>query len=67
MSTWHQDQQRTVLYHATHWTVVIDPPNKFRAVYRTRTKALAAVYMRSLKANNPEDARYAYILPPSRK
>jgi len=67
MSTWHQDQARGVkLFHETDWTVVIDPPNQMRALYRTATKQLAEVYMRNLKANNPGAAEHAYILKPAK-
>jgi hypothetical protein len=31
MATWHQQQYPTKLYHETEWTVVIDPPNEYRA------------------------------------
>lgn len=65
MATWHQQQRPTQLWHATEWTVVIDPPNQMRGLYRTSTKDLADVYMRGLKANNPGAAQHAYILPPA--
>lgn len=66
MATWHQKQRPVPLYHATDWTVVIDPPNQMTHLYRTSSKALADVYMRSLKANNPGAAAHAYILKPSK-
>ena len=66
MSTWHQDQRPTRLWHETQWTVVIDPPNQMRALYRTSTKQLAEVYMRGLKANNPGAYSHAYILKPAK-
>lgn len=65
MSTWHQQQRPVKLYHATEWTVVVDPPNQMTHCYRTSTKQLAEVYMRNLKANNPGAAAHAYILKPS--
>ena len=69
MSTWHQQQadkhHPVRLYHATEWTVVIDPPHRMRALYRTSTKVLAEVYMRNLKANDPGAFHHAYILPPA--
>ena len=68
MATWHQQQARKApgfrLWHATDWTVVIDPPGEMCGLYRTSTRALADVYMRNLKANNPGAARHAYILAP---
>lgn len=69
MSTWHQDQahNQIPLFHATKWTVVIDPPNQMRALVRFSTKALADVYMRGLKANNPGAAAHSYILKPAIK
>ena len=66
MATWHQQQRPVKLYHETQWTVVIDPPNEMRALYRTSSKDLADVYMRGLKANNPNAARFAYILKPAK-
>jgi hypothetical protein len=65
MATWHQEQHPIRLYHETDWTVVIDPPGQMRSLYRTDSKALAAVYLRNLKANNPGAAQHAYILPPA--
>jgi hypothetical protein len=71
MSTWHQDQAMKrnpiSLFHKTEWTVVIDPPNALRYLYRTSTRALADIYILNLKANNPDIAKYAYILPPANK
>src|SRR5215467_15154688 len=66
MATWHQLQRPTQLFHDTYCTVVIDPPHEMRALYRTATKALAEVYMRNLKANNPHAHAHAYILKPAR-
>lgn len=66
MSTWHQQQRPVRLFHSTQWTVVIDPPNQMRALMTFTTKALAEVYMRNLKANNPAVLPYAYIVPPGR-
>ena len=67
MSTWHQKQRPVPLFHATDWTVVIDPPNQMTHLYRTSTKQLADVYMRCLRENNPGAAQYAYILKPAKK
>lgn len=64
MATWHQQQRPTQLWHATEWTVVIDPPHQMRALYRTSSRDLAEVYMRGLKENNPHAAAFSYILPP---
>jgi hypothetical protein len=66
MSTWHQDQRPVKLWHETEWTVVIDPPNQMRALSRCSSKALADVYMRGLKANNPAAAAHAYVLKPAK-
>lgn len=71
MATWHQDtaQRRNPvkLYHDTQWTVVIDPPNQTRALMCFTTRALADVYMRSLKDNNPGAYRHSYILKPANR
>lgn len=71
MATWHQqqaDKRHPVrLWDETQWSVVIDPPNRMRALYLTSSKANADAYMRGLKENNPGDARYAYILAPAKK
>ena len=64
MATWHQQRRPVKLYHATQWTVVIDPPNQMRALMCFSTRELAAVYMRGLKANNPGAAAHSYILEP---
>lgn len=66
MATWHQQQRKVQLFHATDWTVVIDPPNQMRALMLFSSKALADVYMRNLAANNPNAARFAYILKPAK-
>jgi len=66
MATWHQQQASTPLFHSTKWTVVIDPPNQMRALVLCDSKALADVYMRGLKANNPNAAQHSYILKPSK-
>lgn len=66
MATWHQQQRPVQLFHATEWTVVIDPPNQMTHLYRTSTKALAEVYMRNLKANNPAAHKHAYVLRPAK-
>lgn len=66
MATWHQEQRPVKLYHETEWTVVIDPPNQMRALYRASSRDLAEVYLRGLKANNPGAAAHAYILKPAK-
>ena len=66
MATWHQQKAQTPLWHATDWTVVIDPPNQMTHLYRTSSRDLAEVYMRGLKANNPGAAAHAYILKPAK-
>jgi hypothetical protein len=68
MATWHQKQAGPVrLDHDKEWTVVIDPPNLARALYRTSSKALCDVYLRGLKDNNPHLVQYAYILRPCKR
>jgi hypothetical protein len=67
MATWHQLKAAPVpLFHATDWTVVIDPPNQMRALMRFSSKALADVYMRNLKANNPGAYPHSYVLKPAK-
>ena len=66
MATWHQQQAKNIrLFHPTQWTVLIDPPNRFRACMTFSTKALAEVYMRNLAANNPGAHAHACILRPT--
>lgn len=69
MATWHQEQAQArnpiAFFHATEWTVVIDPPNQMRALMRFTSKDLAEVYMRNLKANNPAAAAHSYIIKPA--
>ena len=67
MATWHQQQRPVKLTHATKWTVVIDPPHQMRALMTFDTAALADVYMRNLKANNPQAALHSYVLKPYSK
>lgn len=71
MATWHQQQAQrrnpTPFWHATEWTVVIDPPNQMTALMRFSTAELAKVYMRGLKANNPNVAAHAYIIKPANR
>lgn len=69
MATWHQLQARPQpkLFHATQWTVVIDPPHQMRALMGFSTRALADVYMRNLKDNNPGAHAHSYILPPANR
>lgn len=66
MSTWHQRRNPVQHWHETLWTVSVDPPNESTYFYRTSTKELAEVYLRGLKENNPDSARYARIIPPAR-
>ena len=66
MATWHQLQRPVKLYRDTQWTVVIDPPNQMRALMTFSTRALADVYMRNLKANNPGAYPHAYVLKPAK-
>ena len=66
MATWHQlKAPQTPLFHATDWTVVIDPPHQMRALVRFSTKALADAYMRNLKDNNPGAHAHSYVLKPA--
>lgn len=67
MATWHQLQRPVRLFHDTHWTVVIDPPNQMRACMTFSTRQLADVYMRNLKANNPAVYPHSYILKPANR
>jgi uncharacterized SAM-binding protein YcdF (DUF218 family) len=67
MATWHQQQAPVRLYHPAQWTVVIDPPHMMRALHTFSTQAMAAQYMRSLRANNPHAAKHSYILKPARR
>jgi hypothetical protein len=67
MATWHQLKAKTPLYHPTQWTVVIDPPNDLRWMYLASTRELAEVYMRNLKANNPQAYKFAFILKPVKR
>ena len=64
MATWHQEQYPVKLFHENLWTVVIDQPNKMRALMCFKTKALCEVYMRGLKECNPSAHKHAYILRP---
>ncbi len=64
MATWHQQQRSVRLYDDNKWTVVIDPPNRIRALMLFTTRNLAEVYMRNLKANNPGVYPHSYILMP---
>lgn len=64
MATWHQLKNPVKLYHATQWTVCIDPPNEMRALMTFSTKQLAEVYMRNLAVNNPGAHRHAYMIKP---
>lgn len=67
MSTWHQQQRPVQLFHATEWTVVIDPPNQMMALMRFTSRALADVYMRNLKENNPGAWKHSYVLEPAKR
>jgi hypothetical protein len=61
---WHQRRNPAPHWHKTLWTVAIDPPEQSTSFYRTSTKALAEVYLRGLKENNPGAAKHARIVPP---
>lgn len=65
MATYHQEHTHTILYHPTHYTVVIDPPNQTRALVTFATLELAKVYRRGLLANNPGVYPHSYILRPA--
>ena len=62
MSTWHQDQARTKLYHQTDWTVVSNPPNQMRTLSTFSTEAAARVALAKWKEAGQE---YLYLLPPA--
>lgn len=67
MATWHQQQAKPFpLFHSAEWTVVIDPPDRMRALVRFSQKDLAEVYMRNLKANDPGAYTHSYILKPAK-
>lgn len=65
MATWHQRKNPVPHWHETQWTVVVDPPNEMTWFYRTSTKTVAEVYLRSLQENNPAAAQHARIVPPA--
>jgi hypothetical protein len=57
MATWHQSRGRrhanckrnpTPLYHATLWTVLIDPPGGFASSMRFATREEAELYIARL-------------------
>jgi hypothetical protein len=65
MATWHQRRNPVLLYHATLWTVVSDPPNDCRGCMLFPTKESAEAYLDRLKALGK--AEYSYILAPPKK
>lgn len=67
MATWHQSKNPVKLYHATQWSVVIDPPNQMRHAVSFSTRQLADAYMRNLKVNNSAVYPHAYILKPAKE
>jgi hypothetical protein len=64
MSTWHQDQVSVRLYHDTDWTIVTDPPNQPRTLWREATREDAEATLARWSARYATDAKYSYILPP---
>ena len=62
MSTWHQDQARTKLYHHTEWTVVSNPPHQMRTLYTFPTEACARAALARWREAGQE---HLYILPPA--
>jgi len=65
MATWHQMRNRAPLYDPKYWVVLIDPPNAPRSRYLSETRDGAETYLENLRNNNPREAEYAVILPPS--
>lgn len=61
MSTWHQNQARVPLYHATKWTLVIDPPGGQMSVQRCESRHEAEMFQRLL---NSCGNKHTYILEP---
>jgi hypothetical protein len=61
MSTWHQDKRPVKLYHATKWTVVIDPPHACRAIARFDQQAAAEQYLSNIRERGEQ---HAYIVRP---
>ena len=60
MSTWHQDQVRTQLWHDTKWVVVTDPSNQLLTTWLCDTRAEAEDRVARDKANGV----HSYILNP---
>jgi hypothetical protein len=67
MATWHQQRSPVRLYSATHWVVVIDPPNECRNCYLASTQEAAERYLENLALNQPRLAKHSYILRPTGK
>jgi len=65
MSTWHQRQHMPILWHATQWTVVIDPPEETLTISRFYTDKEANDRLKVLDDSKHNIGRFAYILPPS--
>lgn len=63
MATWHQQRSRVQLWHATQWTVVIDPPNACRAIARFDTMDQAETYLRNVRERGE---RHAYTIAPQK-
>lgn len=73
MSTWHQQQNPTPLWHETLWTLVFDPPNETLSIERfsdpivaerSRQRHVEAALRRDPNLSRKEAERGLYILPP---
>lgn len=64
MATWHQQKNRSVLFHDTLWTIVNDPPGECRTLSVFPTKAGAEEQLAIWRTNNPAAYQYCYILRP---
>ena len=76
MSTWHQQQNPTPLWHATLWTLVFDPPNQTLCIERfsdpivaerSRQRHIEAALRRDPSLSRKEAERGLYILPPHKE
>jgi len=67
MATWHQSHARPQprLWHDTQWTVVVDPPNAMRHLFRTDTREAAWTYLNYLKCSDPSAFKHSFILAPN--
>ena len=66
MATWHQLKSKAPLFHATQWTVLIDPPNEMRACMLFPDRELAEKYIRDARGNGSRYAAFMSILKPAK-